>query len=225
MANLETIRKRLEQHILEQGRTFRCVSLKIGRKDSYIQQYIKYGFPKRLNEVDRKKICQLLNINEEELIDDELTQNNINPPKLPNMDEECLNTEDFITIDIYEPRPNTNFEKCITGRMALNYKEFPSICGTTPHNLRMLRINTDNMSPTLATNSLITYDTGISEYTGDGIYVIEQDNFVQIKRIQRANNKLYIIKNDNPHYQDVECPASMLKIIGKAITCLTTQAL
>ena len=71
MADLQTIRKRLEKYILDSNHTFREVSLKIGRKDSYIQQYVKYGFPKRLNEVDRKKVCQLLNISEKELIDDE----------------------------------------------------------------------------------------------------------------------------------------------------------
>ena len=42
MANLETIRKRLAKLITEKGHTYREVSLKIGRKDSYIQQYIKY---------------------------------------------------------------------------------------------------------------------------------------------------------------------------------------
>ena len=47
MADLNGIRKKLEKKILAGGHTFREVSLKIGRKDSYIQQYIKYGFPKR----------------------------------------------------------------------------------------------------------------------------------------------------------------------------------
>ena len=56
MANLDEIRKIVDDYIGKRGYTYRDISLKIGRKDSYIQQYIKYGFPKRLNEVDRKKI-------------------------------------------------------------------------------------------------------------------------------------------------------------------------
>ena len=80
MSDFETIRIKLADIIHKKGYNFRELSLKIGRKDSYIQQYIKYGLPRRLNEIDRKKICHILNINEEDLIDDELkiTQTNFN---------------------------------------------------------------------------------------------------------------------------------------------------
>ena len=100
MADLQTIRKRLEKYILDSNHTFREVSLKIGRKDSYIQQYVKYGFPKRLNEVDRKKVCQLLNISEKELIDDELLQSGAARPPLFENDDLTGSAADFVAIDI-----------------------------------------------------------------------------------------------------------------------------
>ena len=72
MSDLEVVRKRVGEIIKNKGYTYRDISLKIGRKDSYIQQYVKYGLPRRLNELDRKKLCQILNMNEDDLIDDEL---------------------------------------------------------------------------------------------------------------------------------------------------------
>ena len=74
MPSLEDIRTYLKEEIERNGFSFRDISLKIGRKDSYIQQYIKYGFPKRLSEIDRKKIALMLNIDEKELIDEELSE-------------------------------------------------------------------------------------------------------------------------------------------------------
>ena len=123
MADLETIRKKLEKYIIENNHTFREISLKIGRKDSYIQQYIKYGFPKRLNEMDRKRICQLLNIPEKELLDDELLRNALTPSPYEDEDIRSSNNE-FISLDIYAPRPHADIYQNIIGRMSLNFIEF-----------------------------------------------------------------------------------------------------
>ena len=121
MADLQTIRKRLEKYILDSNHTFREVSLKIGRKDSYIQQYVKYGFPKRLNEVDRKKVCQLLNISEKELIDDELLQSGAALPPLFENDDLTGSAADFVAIDICAARPGTELRDNVVGRMAVSY--------------------------------------------------------------------------------------------------------
>lgn len=53
MADIEEIRRKIDRLISEKGFNYRDVSLKIGRKDSYIQQYVKYGYPRRLKEIDR----------------------------------------------------------------------------------------------------------------------------------------------------------------------------
>ena len=152
MADLQTIRKRLEKYILDSNHTFREVSLKIGRKDSYIQQYVKYGFPKRLNEVDRKKVCQLLNISEKELIDDELLQSGAALPPLFENDDLTGSAADFVAIDICAARPGTELRDNVVGRMVLNFAEFGSWCAGNPFSLRFIRLDGDYMerSPTAA---------------------------------------------------------------------------
>jgi len=224
MADLITIRKKLEKYILSSGHTFREVSLKIGRKDSYIQQYVKYGFPKRLNEIDRKKICQLLQIEEKELIDDELRQSS-NEEKLLNLDDIAVHSTDFICIDILEAHSNQTSEQRIIGRLAINYKDFYGWCNSNPYNLKMIRNNSDSMEPIINSGSLVLYDSSVLEYAGDGLYLIDYDGQIIIKRLQKTSGNTYLLKSENPRYQDIRCQTEEITILGKAINCLNTRPL
>lgn len=225
MANLESIRQKLAQQITKSGYTFRQISLKIGRKDSYVQQYIRYGFPKRLNEIDRRKICHLLQMDEKELIDDELISNILTEPAYLNIKENLDNPADFIMIDIYAHRPNTSFNDSVIGRMTLNFREFSTWCTANPYNLRIIRIEGDYMEPALPIGSLILYDSSIQQYKGDGIYIVSTNDVVQIKRIQQVEKDQYLILSDNPQYKDITSNHEDLHFLGRAINCLSTQML
>lgn len=221
MADLKAIRTRIEQQINAKGFTLREISLKIGHKDSYIQQYIKYGFPKRLSEVDRKRLCHILEMEEKDLIDDELRQSAIHQQFIANLPENTPNLEDYIMVDIYAPRPNTDLSDSVIGRMALNFREFPHWGCTNPSNLKIIRIDNDYMTPTFPSGSLILYDSTISEFTGDGIYITTDDKLAQIKRIQKINSNNYILMNDNPMYQNITTSNLSTSLLGKAVCCIT----
>lgn len=225
MADLVAIRKKLERKILSGGHTFREISLKIGRKDSYIQQYIKYGFPKRLNELDRRKVCQLLEIEESELIDDELLKSGVKEINLINLSEQNVNPADFLKIDIYDMKSSNKPEETIIGQLAINYKEFFGWCNGNPENLKIVRLSGDNMEPTILSGSLIMYDTSVLEYSGDGIYIIRYDDRITLKRVQRTSNEQYILKSENPRYQDIRCSLDELNILGRVINVLTSRSL
>ncbi len=225
MADTEIIRKRLEQHILNSAHTFREVSLHIGRKDSYIQQYVKYGFPKRLSEIDRKKVCRFLNIDEKELIDDELINQFVREPLITNP-KACLGKScDYVMIDIYSPRPKIDFFNTVVGRISLNQKEFGSWCGANPENLRAIRIDGDYMEPTFPNGSLVLYDTTSTTFKTDGLYVIMHNGIAQLKRVQQVYTDMYILMDDNPHYENVEREFLHLEILGRAVTCLSAHPL
>jgi len=226
MADLLSVRKKLEKHIISSGHTFREISLKIGRKDSYIQQYIKYGFPKRLNEVDRKRICQVLNIEEKELLDDELLRNGVPETPLIKLSELEGNARDYICIDIIEPRVGEAISNSrVIGRMAFNYKEFYGWCNGNPYNLKIIRLNSDNMEPSVPSGSLILYDSSLMEYTGDGLYLVQFDNRISLKRLQKTSADSYLLKSENPRYQDIRCPTDEVIILGRAINSLISRPL
>lgn len=225
MASLEIIRKRLGERIISTGHTFREISLKIGRKDSYIQQFVKYGLPKRLNEVDRKRICLILGMDEQELIDDALVYNSANIPALVNLKKRNSTEQNYVNIDITEATEDIVDSKHIIGRIALNQKDFNHFLGNNAPNLSAIRIKNDSMYPTIPTNTLVFYTENIKEYNGEGIYVVEYQDSIQIKRIQKIGANTYNLTTDNKLYQDIECDVDDLIIIGKATSYLVPHIL
>ncbi len=69
MENTEEIRKKIARLINERGLNYAQVSLSIGKNIAYIQQFIKNGSPRRLGEVERQKLAQILHVDEQELTD------------------------------------------------------------------------------------------------------------------------------------------------------------
>lgn len=225
MADIKTIRARLEKRILESGHTFREVSLKIGRKDSYIHQYVKYGLPKRLNEVDRKKLCLYLGMDEKELLDDELLKSVQQLPAAFENEEINGTADDFVNIDICAASPHGRSGDNVIGRMSLNYLEFGNWLPGNPFNLKILRLEGDYMEPTLPNGCLIIYDTGCRDYNGDGLYILRDNKAAQLRRLQKTGADNYTLSTDNPHYQDVCLKQKDMEILGRAVYCLSGRQL
>lgn len=69
MDNTDEIRRKIAGLIVQKGLNFAQVSLRIGKNIAYIQQFIKNGSPRRLGEIERHKLAQILNVDEQELTD------------------------------------------------------------------------------------------------------------------------------------------------------------
>ena len=69
MENTEEIRKKIARLINERGLNYAQVSLALGKNIAYIQQFIKNGSPRRLGEIERQKLAQILRVDEQELTD------------------------------------------------------------------------------------------------------------------------------------------------------------
>ena len=69
MENADEIRKKIARLIIERGLNYAQVSMALGKNIAYLQQYIKNGSPRRLGEVERHKLSQILQVDEQELTD------------------------------------------------------------------------------------------------------------------------------------------------------------
>ena len=65
----DEIRKKIARLIREKGYNYARASLAIGKNIAYLQQFIKNGSPRRLGEIERKKLAVLLQVDEQELTD------------------------------------------------------------------------------------------------------------------------------------------------------------
>ncbi len=66
MDSTDEIRKKVARLIAERGLNF---AQGLGKNIAYIQQFIKNGSPRRLGEVERRKLAQILHVDEQELTD------------------------------------------------------------------------------------------------------------------------------------------------------------
>lgn len=90
----------------------------------------------------------------------------------------------------------------------------------TNNRLALIQVKGDSMEPTLKSDDLILTDISQSHIGDDSIYVLQLQNDLVLKRIQRKINGSVIIKSDNPIYGEEildESAAQSLPVVGRVI--------
>jgi len=87
-------------------------------------------------------------------------------------------------------------------------------------NLALLDVKGDSMSPTMNDGDLILVDLRSSRLEDSAIYVIQFDDALLVKRIQRRFDGTVVIISDNPVYEPeiiLKERAESLRIVGRVI--------
>jgi phage repressor protein C with HTH and peptisase S24 domain len=201
-------RAALAQLIRERGDDFASLSRLIGRNPAYVQQYIKRGSPKRLDEQDRRLLARyfgvpetLLGAPEPEAAPDGIAVPRLDigasagPGSLPGQEA---------------PRGHVTFEAAWLRRL---------VPGSAAQ-LSMIRVEGDSMEPTLADGDEIFVDRGdCADRLRDGIYVLRLDDALIVKRValNPATRRLSI-SSDNPAYPGwPDCDQASVDIVGRVV--------
>lgn len=89
--------------------------------------------------------------------------------------------------------------------------------GVAAENLSVIEARGDSMEPTIRDGSLVLVNHSIERIENDGIYALNIDDDLYIKRVQKNPGKGLTIMSDNPAYPDqvIEKPETInLRIIG-----------
>lgn len=93
--------------------------------------------------------------------------------------------------------------------------------GINPANLIAIYARGDSMEPTIYSGDSLVIDKTKNTVTSDGgIYVINYDGELFVKRVQKQLDGLVAITSDNKNYRDMTIPTqelSKLKIIGRVV--------
>jgi hypothetical protein len=189
MADIDEIRQKVDRLIAERGLNYREVSLKIGRKDSYIQQYVRYGYPRRLKEIDRLKLAKILDVNEEELADDDLVASHSGLAcSSPYLRAKVSDGAQTVQIDILDPRLSCRekaaFLNNVIGRVFVDRTLLDDMKLPIDGRIKMMRLLSDSMTPQLNPNDLIWIDTSYETPTSDGLYLMPVGTDASVRRIQ-----------------------------------------
>ncbi len=205
-------RDALERLLKEKGEDFAGLSRLIGKNPAYIQQFIKRGTPRKLDEDDRRTIARYLGVSEAVLGGPDTGQSGDSAEgmiKVPRLDVGASAGHGAIT-----------GSESVVSHIAFDPKWLRQLCKGGTNHLSFIRVQGDSMSPTLADGDDILVDGADSaDRLRDGIYVLRREDTLMVKRL--AINPFAAratVTSDNPAYpewKDVEL--STLAVIGRVI--------
>jgi hypothetical protein len=202
----------LERLIKERGEDFAGLSRLIGKNPAYIQQFIKRGTPRKLDEDDRRTIARYLGVSES-LLGGPAASRSDDPAegmiKVPRLDVGASAGHGAI-----------NEGEVAVSHIAFDPKWLRQLCKGGTNNLSFIRVQGDSMSPTLADGDDILVDGADgADRLRDGIYVLRRDDTLMVKRL--AINPFAAqatITSDNPAYPEwKDVQLSTLAIIGRVV--------
>lgn len=209
--NAEQIRSHIANLIKEKGKNLRSVSLAIGKNEAYLHQFIHKGSPLRLPEEDRRKMADLLDVDEQELTD----------IKLPNSVTPSLKHARTALIEMI----SQNVICGTIGFLSFPLADFANMTTASADTVKAIRVSGDSMAPTLKDGDYILADISQSAFTTDGLYLISLSNNLSVKRLQQVNDTEFLVLSDNTNYKSVTIDLKDIAIAGKIVYVLRGEKL
>jgi transcriptional regulator with XRE-family HTH domain len=200
-------RRRLLDLAHSQGVSLAGLSEMIGRNASYLQQYIRKGSPRRLEERDRRALAQFFGVGEDELGAPEdisrapLRGDWVEVPRLPlgaAAGPGLLGTDE-------RPFDSFRFSKAWLREQGLAAAQLSAI-----------RVQGDSMEPLLHDGDEILVDR-VQRTLRDGIHVVRLGDALLVKRLSPAGKGRGMLLSVNPAYPPLEVGLEELEIVGRVV--------
>lgn len=200
-------RRRLLDLAHAQGVSLAGLSEMIGRNSSYLQQFIRKGSPRKLEERDRRALAQFLGVSESELgaAEDISPSPNrgdwIDVPRLP------LGAAAGPGALGSDERPFDSF------RFSKAWLREQGLAGAQ---LSAIRVAGDSMEPLLHDGDEILVDRA-QRALRDGIHVVRLGDALMVKRLAPAGPGRATLLSQNYAYPPLEVALDELEIIGRVV--------
>ena len=196
-----------EQH----GVSLASLSALIGRNSSYLQQFVRKGSPRKLEEMDRRKLAAYFGVGESELGAPE----DISHPRTGNS-----RRAEFAEI----PRLALDAS---AGQGALAPDEAPVDTiffstrwlrgqGLDPAQLSAIAVAGDSMEPLLRDGDDILVDH-TPRPLHDGIHVVRVGEALLVKRVQTGARGQIVLESVNPAYRPIELALDEVEVVGRVV--------
>ena len=205
---MENVREELDRLIQQRHYGYAAISRMLGRNASYIQQFIKRGSPRKLDDEDRRRLAAFFGVDEQTL----------GGPALPVNDG-------MVAIPVLNINASAGFgavaeSENSVARFGFDERWLRKLTGAKSASLSIVRVLGDSMEPTLSDGDEVLVDA--SDHASrlrDGIYVLRADDALVVKRIAlKPGGRQITIASDNPAYpswSDVE--RADVHIVGRVI--------
>jgi hypothetical protein len=184
----------------------------IGRNTTYLQQFVRKGSPRRLEETDRRTLARFFGIDEGALgaPEDISSASSSFGPDLGSWSDIprlALGASAGSGSVAGEERPfgALRFEtRWLRGQ------------GFEPGQLSAIAVTGDSMEPTLRDGDEILVQRGALPLR-DGVHVVLVEGALLVKRLETGRPGVFTLISDNPSYRPIELARDALAVIGRVV--------
>nr|WP_028056127.1 peptidase S24 [Sphingobium bisphenolivorans] len=211
----EDPRVTLERLIAERGESYTDLSRLLKRNPAYIQQFIKRGTPRKLDEEDRRILARYLGVAEEVLGGSAAPAPSLRKGRsLP-----AVVTVPRLALGASAGSGSLDEDERTAGVMAFDTNWLRHL-GVRPQRVSIIRVDGESMAPTLNDGDeiMVDHDDDAARLR-DGVYVLRLDGVLMVKRIALGPRRgLFSVLSDNPHYPDwIEIDPALVVIVGRVV--------
>ena len=204
-------RLRLLELARQQGTSLSALSELIGRNTTYLQQFIRKGSPRKLEESDRRTLAQFFGIDESQLgAAEDLSLRVVG--KFPR--------GEWVDVTRLALGASAGAGALGPDEQAIGTFRFASRWlreqGLDPAMLSAIRVAGDSMETTLRDGDEILVDR-TPRPLRDGIHVVRSGDALLVKRLDTARAGVIVLISDNPAYPTVEVAPHELEVIGRVV--------
>jgi len=213
-AELDGARTRLFELSRARGVSLARLSSLLGRNPSYLQQFIRKGSPRKLEEGDRHTLAQFFGVAEDELRDADEKAREMSY-KVPGGA-----AGDWIAVQRLDveaaagpgtlPGQESAFDTIRFSRRWLAEQ------GLEGAKLSAITVKGDSMEPLLRDSDEILVDIRPQPFR-DGIHVVRLGDTLMVKRVARSGAKRLTLLSENGAYPPIDTPVEDVEVIGRVV--------
>jgi hypothetical protein len=200
----------LEALIRDRREDYASLSRLIGRNPTYVQQYIKRGVPRKLDEADRRILARYFGTEEAAL----------GGPAAEPRARSALIAIPQLTVRASAGPGSVVDEEKEAGRIGFDERWLRELAGAAPADLSLIRVTGDSMVPTLGEgDDILVNRADAADRLRDGVYVLRVDEALVVKRIALSPaGRSITIRSDNASYPVwTDCDPATIAVIGRVI--------
>ena len=206
-------RARLMALVAAQGVSLAGLSALLGRNASYLQQFVRKGSPRKLEENDRRTLARFFGVDEAELGGGGDT----GPAAYAG---QRRGAAEWIDVPRLGLGASAGPGALAGTEVAVGQLRFAAAWlkrhGLTPAMLSAIEVEGDSMEPALRDGDEILVDR-TPRALRSGIHVVRLDDVLLVKRIERLGAERLRLLSDNPAYAPVDRALGEVEVIGHVV--------
>lgn len=203
-------RQRLLDLAAGHGTSLSALSRMLGKNAAYLQQFVKRGTPRKLEEEDRARLARFFGVSQDQLggsKDNSFAES-------PGAESGWVDVPRLDARASAGPGALAGAER-VTGALRFSARWLRGL-GLNPGALSAIAVSGDSMEPTLRDGDEILVDCTPGPLR-DGIHVVRLEDVLLVKRLETGRAGRLALLSDNPAYRTIECDAGEVAVIGRVV--------